>query len=281
MLNKTLTVTDHNRDVGGLRYIYPVVSRRAGGVSIGINLNTNNACNWRCIYCSVPDLTRGTPPPINLVLLEKELRGFLNYVLHGDFMQQHVSAPHRQLKDIAFSGNGEPTTATEFPLVISLVKTILNDAGLLGQIKVRLITNGSMLHKPSVLDSLQQLAQCNGEVWFKLDAGTKAGIAQSNDININPDSHIQRLKACAKACPTWIQTCLFKLDGNPPSELEVSAYLTQVAQVREAIQGIHLYGIARESMQAEAPRLSQLSAEWLNALAARIESLGITVQVSP
>jgi len=281
MLNKTLTVTDHNRDVGGLLYIYPVVSRRAGGVSIGINLNTNNACNWRCIYCNVPNLTRGTPPSIDLVLLEKELRGFLDHVLHGDFMQRHVSAPHRQLKDIAFSGNGEPTTATELPLVISLVKTILNDVGLLGQIKVRLITNGSMLHKPSVLDSLQQLSQCNGEVWFKLDAGTKAGIAQTNDVNIDPTSHIQRLKKCAKACPTWIQTCLFKLDGNPPSEQEISAYLTQVAQVKEVIQGIHLYGIARESMQAEAPRLSQLSAQWLNALAERIESLGITVQVSP
>ena len=281
MLNKTLTVTDHNRDVGGLRYIYPVVSRRAGGVSIGINLNTNNACNWRYIYCNVPNLTRGTPPSIDLVLLEKELRGFLGHVLHGDFMQRHVSAPHRQLKDIAFSGNGEPTTATEFPLVISLVKTILNDVGLLGQIKVRLITNGSMLHKPSVLDSLQQLAQCNGEVWFKLDAGTKVGIAQTNDVNIDPTSHIQRLKKCAKVCPTWIQTCLYKLDGNPPSEQEISAYLTQVAQVKEVIQGIHLYGIARESMQAEAPRLSQLSAQWLNALAERIESLGVTVQMSP
>jgi hypothetical protein len=45
-----LTFSDHNRDVSHLRYIYPVVSRRAKGVSIGINLNINNACNWRCIY---------------------------------------------------------------------------------------------------------------------------------------------------------------------------------------------------------------------------------------
>ncbi|OYZ39127.1 MAG: radical SAM protein, partial [Methylotenera sp. 24-45-7] len=58
---KTLTTTDHNRDVIGMKYVYPVVSRRAGGVSIGINLNVNNACNWRCIYCNVPDLTRGAP----------------------------------------------------------------------------------------------------------------------------------------------------------------------------------------------------------------------------
>ena len=58
-----LTISDHNRDVTGFKYIYPVVSRRAGGVSIGINLNINNACNWHCVYCQVPNLSRGSPPP--------------------------------------------------------------------------------------------------------------------------------------------------------------------------------------------------------------------------
>ncbi|MCZ7653212.1 MAG: hypothetical protein M5R42_01445 [Rhodocyclaceae bacterium] len=41
---KQLDVTDpHSRDSAGLTYVYPVVSRRAGGVSIGINPNPNNA----------------------------------------------------------------------------------------------------------------------------------------------------------------------------------------------------------------------------------------------
>ena len=113
-LQNYLTVSDHNRDVSGLRYIYPVVSRRAGGVSIGINLNINNACNWRCIYCQVPNLACGTPPPIELEILERELRSFLANALHGDFMQRHVAAADRQLQDIAFSGNGEPTARRSF-----------------------------------------------------------------------------------------------------------------------------------------------------------------------
>ena len=54
-----LTVTNHNRNLTGLTYVYPVLSRRAGGLSIGINFNTNNACNWRCIYCQVPELKNG------------------------------------------------------------------------------------------------------------------------------------------------------------------------------------------------------------------------------
>lgn len=280
-MKKVLTVTDHNRDVSGYRYIYPVVSRRASGVSIGINLNVNNACNWRCIYCNVPNLTRGAPPPIDLALLEKELRAFLDDILHGDFMQQQVSPSDRQLQDIAFSGNGEPTSAPEFPLIVRLVTQILKEVNLLGSIKIRLITNGSMMHKPAVLRSIKQLAEYNGEVWFKLDAGTLAGIARINDVNIDPNSHLQRLRQCAQACPTFIQTCVFALDGAAPSEQEIEAYLMQIAQVKEVIQGIHLYGIARQSMQIEAPRLSQLPAEWLHALAKRITSIGISVQVSP
>ncbi len=279
-MKKVLTVTDHNRDVSGYRYIYPVVSRRAGGVSVGINLNVNNACNWRCIYCNVPNLIRGFPPPIDLALLEKELRALLNDILHGDFMQQQVSQADRQLKDIAFSGNGEPTSAAEFPLVVPLVMKILSDVNLLGNIKIRVITNGSMINKPSVLASLQQLSHANGEVWFKLDAGTKAGIARINDVHIDPTSRMNRLKKCAAVCPTFIQTCVFTLDGKPPSAKEIAAYLTQITSVSKVIQGVHLYGIARQSMQAEAARLGQVSAAWLDGLAAQITDLGITVQVS-
>lgn len=281
-----LTVADHNRDVSGMRYIYPVVSRRAEGVSIGINLNVNNACNWRCVYCQVPNLARGTPPPIALDVLEQELRSFLSYVLHGDFMQRYVAEADRHLQDIAFSGNGEPTSAKEFPQVVHLVEKVLGEFGLLDKnlpnpIKVRLITNGSLMDKPSVLDSISQLAEINGEVWFKLDAGSAEGIARINDVNLNPQSHIARLIKCAAVCPTFIQTCMFALDGIAPSETDIAAYLGLITQVKDNVQGVHLYGLARPSMQAEADRLSRLPNEWLEALAERIRQLGFIVHVSP
>ncbi len=280
-LPKYLTVIDHNRDVSGMKYVYPVVSRRAGGVSIGINLNTNSACNWRCIYCSVPNLSRGTPPPIELALLEQELRTFLQEVVHGDFMTQHVAKADQHLMDIAFSGNGEPTSAKEFPQVLTLVEKILQDFALLGKLKVRLITNGSLMDKPTVLKSMRHLKNINGEVWFKVDAGSKVGFAQINDVTLNPQSHIERLKNCAAACPTFIQTCLFAIDDEPPQEQAIADYLTLISQVKTIIQGVHLYSLARPSYQAEAPRLSRLSASWLEAVAERIRALNITVIVNP
>jgi wyosine [tRNA(Phe)-imidazoG37] synthetase (radical SAM superfamily) len=281
-----LTIEDHNRDVTGLTYIYPVVSRRAGGVSIGINLNINNACNWRCVYCQVPNLTRGTPPPINLELLEKELRDFLEYIVHGDFMLRYVAEGDRKIQDIAFAGNGEPTSAKEFPAVLSIVETLLNEFNLLSPklahpIKVRLITNGSLMDKPHVLESMHHLAKINGEVWFKADAGTSEGVAKINDVNINIASVIKRIKACAEACPTFVQTCMVAIDGMPPTDLEVDAYITLLSEVKDVIQGVHLYGLARPSMQAEAPRLTRLLPEWLEGVATKIRAIGLMAFVSP
>ena len=74
-----LSVVDHDREAAGLTYVYPVVSRRARGVSIGVNLNVNNACNWQCIYCQVPDLRRGGPPAVDLDRLREELTSFLRW----------------------------------------------------------------------------------------------------------------------------------------------------------------------------------------------------------
>lgn len=281
-----LSVADHNRDVSGLTYIYPVVSRRAGGVSIGINLNINNACNWRCLYCQVPNLTRGAPPPINLELLENELRNFLQSIVHGDFMQRYVAEGDRKLQDIAFSGNGEPTSAKEFPEVLNIVEKLLNEFDLLNPanahpIKVRLITNGSLMDKPHVLESMKHLARINGEVWFKADAGTSEGAAKINDVNINIPSVINRIKACAEACPTFVQTCMVAIDDIAPIEEEVAAYIALLSEVKETIQGVHLYGLARPSMQAEAPRLSRLSPEWLESVAEKIRLIGLKAYVSP
>ena len=140
-----LTVDEHSRDSAGMRYVYPVISRRARGVSIGINLNPNNACNWRCVYCQVPNLTRGGPPPLDLKLLRNELDSFLNGIESGRFMQEQVPDGARVLRDVAFSGNGEPTTAAEFADATDVAIDVLDRHALRGKIKLRLITNGSQV----------------------------------------------------------------------------------------------------------------------------------------
>lgn len=279
-LIQPLTTSNHDRARAGLRYVYPVVSRRAGGVSIGINLNPNNACNWACIYCQVPNLSRGGPPPLDLGLLEAELNSMLDDVQHGDFMQTQVPPEARRLMDVAFSGNGEPTSAPEFAEAVAMVSHILRARGL-AEVRLRLITNGSLVQRPYVQDGLRLLAEANGEAWFKVDAIEPERVLLLNGVHQTPAATLARLKRCANLVPTWVQTCMMAVDGQAPTESEVVRYLDFLAEVRTEIAGVLLYGLARESMQPGAERLSPLSSDWMEAMGARIAALGLTVRVSP
>ena len=284
MSPKQLSTINHDRDSAALRYVYPVVSRRAGGVSVGINLNTNNACNWRCIYCQVPDLSRGAAPAVDMAVLESELRGFLDELLHGDFMQSRVPEGARRINDIALSGNGEPTSSAEFVRVIELISRVRRDLALPDTLKTVLITNGSLLYRKEVRQGLRDMAKINGEVWFKLDRASEAGMQRVNDIRISMDKVRGNLEAAITCCPTWLQTCWFALDGEPPSRQDEDDYLEFVAALLRdghQPQGVLLYTLARLSLQAEAPRLSALSEVQLRAFAGRIVKLGLPVKVNP
>ncbi len=281
---RRLSTADHDRASAGLRYVYPVVSRRAGGVSIGVNLNVNNACNWRCIYCQVPQLTRGAPPPVDVAQLRRELTGFLHEVLHGDFLLSQVPPDARRLNDIAVSGNGEPTSAREFEAVIDLIGEVRRDAGVPATVKTVLITNGSLVRRVAVQAGLRKLAALNGEVWFKVDRATDAGMRKINNTRSTMVRVREHLAIAARCCPTWIQTCLFALDGKGPTEVEQQAYL---ALLREslaqgvALKGVLLYGPARKSFQPEASRITPLPTQELEALASAVRALGLTVKVTP
>lgn len=277
-----LTIHDHSRDSAGMTYVYPVVSRRAGGVSIGINLNTNNACNWACIYCQVPGLSRGGPPPIDLDRLEMELRRFLEDATAGDYLVRHAPPEARRLVDVAFSGNGEPTSAAEFAEAVERLECVLHDLSLLGALKIRLITNGSLMHRESVCEGVAHIGRLGGEVWFKVDRATAAGVRSINGIgNFSSKRVHSALHRCARLAPTWIQTCWFALDGEEAPEAEQAAYLDFIGSVRQQIQGVLLYGLARPSLQPDASRLSALPASSLRLFAERIESLGVNVILTP
>jgi wyosine [tRNA(Phe)-imidazoG37] synthetase (radical SAM superfamily) len=280
---KPLNTTNHDRDSVALRYVYPVVSRRAGGVSVGINLNTNNACNWRCMYCQVPGLTRGSAPTIDLVVLENELCNFLNELLHGDFMLRRVPEGTRRINDIALSGNGEPTSSTELVQVIAIIARVRREVDLPEAVKTVLITNGSLLYRSEVQKGLREMAKLNGEVWFKLDRASEAGMQLINDSRTSMNKVRDNLIAAIACCPTWLQTCWFGLDGKSPSRQDEDDYLEFVsALLRDGHkpQGVLLYSLARPSMQVEAPRLSALSTEQLQAFADRIGKLGLMVKVT-
>ncbi|MDP6988588.1 MAG: radical SAM protein [Planctomycetota bacterium] len=279
-----LSTDRHDRDGAGLVYVYPVLSRRSGGVSVGVNLNPDKTCNFRCAYCQVDGLVRGKPADIDLDLLGTELRGFLGDLLAGAVGADWPDPTPRQPSDVAFSGDGEPTSSPRFAESVALVATILDELDLRPQTRLVLITNGSLVGREGVARGLELLGRAQGEVWFKLDSATDEGLRRINDHPGGIERVYSRLAACARACRTYVQTCVFTVDDEPPTEAERAAYLELVRRsVRDGLglAGVQLYGLAREVRQPGAERLGRLDAAWLEAFAAEIEAAGLPAVTRP
>lgn len=277
-----LTQTDHNRNVVGLNYVYPVISRRAGGLSIGINFNPNNACNWRCLYCQVPNLKKGAAPKMDFNLLKRELHYFLNEVLHGDFYQRFkIPVTQRVIKDIAISGNGEPTSLTEFEKALTLIAKCATDAKVLPQAKFVLISNGSLIHRKEVQQGLKRLNDYNGEVWFKLDSVTVKGLALINNTTLSPQHQLSKLMTSIRLCRTKLQTCLVNYQHQGLLLAEKQAYLTALQHLKSntLLKEVMLYTIERESLQPEAIDLETMPLSVMESFANEIRAMGFKVSV--
>ncbi|NOQ35187.1 MAG: radical SAM protein [Methylococcaceae bacterium] len=282
-MSQKLSSTDHSRDVAGLKYVYPVISRRAGGLSIGINFNPNNACNWRCIYCQVPDLTKGTAPEMDFALLKSELTYFLDDVLNGDFYQRfNVPKEQQGIKDIAISGNGEPTSLKNFAKAIELIGECAKNAEVFPQANFILISNGSLMHRKEVQQGLAVLNNYQGEVWFKLDSATATGLAQINNTHLSPEKQLTALITAANICPTKLQTCLLNYHHQGLLTTEKQAYLALLTKLKRQVdlKGILLYSLARESHQPESIDLEKMPFEIMTTFADEIRELGFNVNVA-
>jgi wyosine [tRNA(Phe)-imidazoG37] synthetase (radical SAM superfamily) len=279
-----LTVTNHNRNVTNLTYIYPVISRRAGGLSIGINFNPNNACNWRCIYCQVPDLKLGAAPICDLDLLAKELRLFLEDVLHGDFYERmEVPIEQRVIKDIAIAGNGEPTSLANFDQAVQIIGGIATENGIFPESHFVLITNGSLIHRETVQNGLKILANFGGEIWFKMDSATNEGRALINHSAQTNDAVLKAITIASGICETKIQICLVDYQQRGFLESEREGFLTFLAGIRAktAIQYVTIYTLARPSHQPEAIDLKPMAFEIRENFALDIQKLGFDTYVVP
>lgn len=262
------------------RYIYPVWSRRAQGISIGINLHPNHVCNWHCMYCQVSGLQRGPSPLITIETLHDELENCLDWISEQTATHASLQA---WVQDIAFAGDGEPTTSPQFAEVMHVVKQVLH----LHQpaerpVQVRLITNGSQLQYAHVQHAIECLSGMGGEVWFKLDAGNDAEMRAVNDSHLPLSLHLQRLQRCCALCATWIQTAVISRvcdDGITTTTTPVlDGYIQALKPYQRMVKGILLYGIARPSEQAGAVSLLPVPEKVLEEYARKLRAQGYQVR---
>lgn len=221
----------HERRFEENRFVYPVLSRRSGGISIGVNLNPDKVCNFDCIYCQVDRTTQAETQFVEMDRLLEELDATLEFAASGRLFDtaKFATVPPelRRLNDIAFSGDGEPTSYRNFDEIIAACAEMKQRRGL-SDVKMVLISNASMFHRPHVQRGLECLQANQGEVWAKLEAGTAEYFSLVDRTTIPFRRILENIAATARWFPLVIQSLFMRVHGEPPSDIELSAMRQQL-----------------------------------------------------
>lgn len=262
--------------MGRNRYVYAVVSRRAGGLSIGVNLNPDRRCNFACPYCQVDRSGERTTAAVDVGQLVTELIALLALAASGRLWRRApfdtVAPALRRVADIAFSGNGEPTLATLFPEAARRVREVCDS---LCDTPLRLLTNASLLHRPLVSAALVHF----DELWCKLDAGDEQSFRFVAGTRVPLSRVLDNLLDVSRLRPIVVQSLFFTYRGNGPSNAEIRAYverLDSILALGAHIQRVQVYTVARAPAD---PCVGPLEMATLEGIATRVRTLGVAVEV--
>ena len=197
-------VRDHTRHFTDFTFVYPVISRRSRGLSIGVNLNPDKVCNFDCIYCEVDRRLPGAVTEVDLRQMQDELAAMVRFAKDGGLAKEpkfdEVPWLTRDVKDIAFSGDGEPTMIKNFTECVQTVVEVQQLEGL-DETKIVLITDAAGLDKADVKRGMEIMDAHNGEVWGKLDAGTEEYFKLVNRSNVKFERILKNLEEAARGRP--------------------------------------------------------------------------------
>ena len=280
METHTLSHEYHPRTLDENRYVYAVLSRRAGGVSIGVNLNPDKVCNFDCIYCQVDRRLPGNERRVDLQILERELKDILGKAKSGALFTQApfsgVEKEFQNVTDIAFSGDGEPTTCPQFGAAVELAIAAKKEAGL-PDLKLLLITNATMFHRAKVKRVLSRLDENQGEIWAKLDAGTDLYYHRVDVTTIPFRRILDNLLEVALRRPIVIQSLFMRIHGSLPDAAEIEAYCSRLRNIVRGggkIKLVQIHTIARAPAQAYVTALSDRE---VDAIAAQVRQIPLPV----
>ncbi|MDR0486844.1 MAG: radical SAM protein [Treponema sp.] len=268
-LQSIAPVENHRRREKGI-LVYPVYSRRSGGLSVGINLFPDKKqCPFDCPYCEVFPFS--TNAVFSCGQMEADLRAAV-----ASAREQNVP-----VRDICFSGNGEPSLSPDFPEALELAARLRRE--LVPGAELVLITNGAGLLQPHLFSLLRDAAAGPPalNIWLKLDAGTAGWYQKINRTAIPFETIIAKIKEFAAAAPVTVQTMICAVDGAgpPPEETRGREQLTLELAATDGgrsngcsnLRKVQIYGKARPA--PEDPKASPLSAEYLEEQAASLRRM--------
>lgn len=243
------------------RFVYVLVSPRAHGLSMGINLNPDKRCNFDCVYCEVNRSLPARDQQLDVPVMVRELEQTLALALENRLATLpgfHTLPPELlQLRHVALSGDGEPTLCPNFPDAIRAVAH-LRALGKFPFFKLVLITNATGLDTPPVKAGLQ-LFTPKDEVWLKLEAGTRAYYERINRPTVPLEQVLENILVVARQRPVVIQSLFPRFHNEEPPEEEIEEFVTRLRELKEAgarISLVQIYSAMRATIHPECGHLS-------------------------
>jgi wyosine [tRNA(Phe)-imidazoG37] synthetase (radical SAM superfamily) len=266
----------------GNRYVYAVISQRARGLSLGINLNPDQKCNFDCIYCEVKRSKENQQRHLDLKSLSRELQHLLA-VIQLDKLQEvpefaNIPESLLQLKHVTLSGDGEPTCSPDFHKIVQEIVRI-RSLPQFPNFKIVLITNGSNIRAQPVSNGLK-FFRPDDEVWMKLDAGSQDYMQSVNRTDIPFTEILENILWLGRKRPIVIQSLFCCIDGEGPAHAEIERYVDQLLHLKlegAQISFVQIYSVSRPPAH---PGATHLRLDALSHIARRVrEATGIQAEV--
>ena len=248
------------RDFLDNRFVYVVISPRARGLSVGVNMNPDKRCNFDCVYCEVNRNEPSREPRLDVRVMIAELERTLELVRSGGLRERscYRSAPPEllELRQVNLSGDGEPTLCPNFVEAVEAV-VHLRARGRFPFFKLVLITNASGLDRAEVARGLS-LFTPRDEVWAKLEAGSQEYMDRVNRPDHPVKKTLENILSLARQRPIVIQSLFPSINGEPPPAPEIEAYVQRLRDLKEAgaqIPLVQIYSATRPTPRSECGHL--------------------------
>jgi len=248
------------RDFLDNQFVYLVISERARGLSVGVNMNPDKLCDFDCIYCEVDRRTAAAGNRLNVDLMAEELQRTLSLIANDELKAiRHYAAldPElRRLRHVTLSGDGEPTLSPKFKEAVQAVVHV-RALGKVPFFKLVLVTNGSGLDRVEVRDGLKLLTR-QDEVWAKLDGGSQAYLNRVNRSQVSLSQTLQNILNLGRHRPVIIQSLFPAIRDVEPSEREIEDYALRLKELKEhgaEIPLVQIYSCTRPTIREEATHL--------------------------
>jgi wyosine [tRNA(Phe)-imidazoG37] synthetase (radical SAM superfamily) len=248
------TAFDRPRDWLGNRFVYAVISSRARGLSLGVNVNPDKKCNFDCSYCEVDRRVSARENKLDVDVMAAELHKTIAFIQSGKLAERpsyhFLPSELLQLRQVALSGDGEPTLAANF---IEAVQAVVRVRALGGFFKLVLYTNGTGLDQPTVLRGLEFLTKSD-EIWIKLDGGTQSFVDKVNRPDVPLEKILANILLVGRQRPVIIQSLFPAIHGEEPPFEEICEYALRLKELKAGgaqISMVQIYSAARPGINAE------------------------------